>query len=448
MIYHPHEYQRYAVNMLITHPNAGLFLDMGLGKSVITLTAIDELMYDRFEVNRVLIIAPLSVARFTWTAEAAKWRHLSRLRLSLVLGSESDRIAALNADADIYVINRENVVWLVGQLGKNWKFDMVVADELSSFKSHAAKRFKALKRVRKHITRFVGLTGTPAPNGYMDLWAQAYLIDGGERLGKTITGYRERYFTPGRRNGNVVYDWLLKEGAAEAIRDRLSDVCVSMKASDYIQLPDRIDVTVPVTLSPEERRLYSQMERDRLIELKGSEITAFTASAAMNKLLQLANGGVYTDAGKAVTVHGAKLTALKELIEAVQGSPVLVYYAYTFDRDSLLANIDGAEELDPTGWNAGRQRVAIAHPAAAGYGLNLQAGGHIIVWYGLTWNLEMYQQANARLYRQGQTEPVRICHLVTQGTVDEQVMTALQTKATGQNALMDALKQRISEVEQ
>ena len=442
----PHDYQKRAIEMVEALPSVGLFLDMGLGKTVITMTAINELMYEEFEVSRVLVIAPRRVAEDTWTREHAKWDHLQHLRVSRVLGTPAQRVRALKADADIYVIGRDNVVWLTETL-KAWPFDMVVIDELSSFKSPQAKRFRALRRVMPQVRRVVGLTGTPSPNGLMDLWAQVYLLDRGERLGRTLGAYRERYFRAGARNGYVVYKWVPRAGAPEKIQAKISDICVSMSAADYLKLPRRIDNVIPVKLSDAELDTYKQMERDQLLEMEDSDdtVAAFNAAAVMSKLLQIANGSVYTSAGDVLRIHDAKLEALEEIIDTTD-SPVLVFYSFRHDLDAIREKVKDARMLegpqDIADWNAGRIRVLLAHPASVGYGLNLQEGGHVIVWYGLTWSLELYQQANARLYRQGQEKPVIIHHLVADGTVDEQVMRALQDKDTGQAALLAALKER------
>lgn len=446
MKYAPHAYQQYAKDKLIELPEAGLFLDMGLGKTVTTLTAIDELIYERLEVFRVLVIAPKRVAEDTWTGEAAKWDHLRHLRIAQVLGTEKQRVAALEQDADVYVINRENVVWLVDRCRKNWPFDMVVVDELSSFKSPQAKRFKALRQVRPLVRRFVGLTGTPAPNGLLDLWPQMYLIDRGQRLGKTVTGYRNRFFTPEKMSGYVVYSWRLKEGAEEAIRNRIADICISMKAEDYLQMPELIVNDIPVKLSEQERAVYRQMERESLMEIEGEQVTALTAAAVYNKLLQMANGSVYADDGNTVEIHSRKLDALEEIVE-VAGAPVLVFYNFRHDYDRLRARFPAARTLqDPSDirdWNEGRIPLLLAQPASMGHGLNLQAGGHIIVWYGLTWSLELYQQANARLYRQGQKNGVIIHQLIAQGTIDEEVIKRLAGKDRTQQELLEALKARL-----
>lgn len=419
-------------------------------KTVITLSAIRELMFDRYEVEKVLVIAPLRVAATVWAEEAKKWDHLKDLRVVKVLGSQAERIAALRQEADIYVINRENVDWLVNQCQKDrrWPFDMVVLDELSSFKSPTAARFKALRRVRPAIGRVVGLTGTPAPNGLLDLWSQIYLLDEGERLGKTVGGYRTRYFDPGRRNGNIVYDWRPKPGAEEAVYGLLSDICISMQARDYIELPDRLDQTVSIRLDDKARKAYETMEEQMLLPLRSGEtITAASAAVVTGKLLQLANGAIYDEQHNYHEIHDGKLSALQDLIEAANGQPVLVYYAYKHDLERIRERIPQARQLvtanDVKAWNSGQIPVLLAHPDSAGHGLNLQQGGHILVWFGLTWSLEKYQQANARLHRQGQGKPVTVYHLVAEGTMDEQVLRILDRKDQRQNALIEAVKARL-----
>ncbi len=450
MKFKPHIYQQIAIQKILNMAAVGLFLDMGLGKTVCTLTAISELLYDRFEVSRVLVIAPLRVAEDTWSREVEKWDHLQHLKIAKVLGTEKQRVAALTSKADIWVINRENVEWLVDFFGKYWPFDMVVVDELSSFKSNKAKRFRALRKVRPLIKRIVGLTGTPAPNGLMDLWAQVYLLDRGERLGKTITGYRDRYFTPGQRNQMIVYNWKPKPEAEDAIHKKLSDICVSMRAEDWLKLSDRIDNIVHVQLSPAMKDTYKQLEKDLLLPFTSGDVVADTAAVLSNKLLQLANGAVYDENKGVKELHDAKLQAVEDIIEAANGKPVLVFYAYKHDLSRLQARFKGAKTLDTAkdieDWNAGGVPILLAHPASAGHGLNLQAGGNTIVWFGLTWSLELYQQANARLHRQGQKEAVIVHHLVAEGTIDEDVMKVLGGKAKSQDALLEAVKARIKKV--
>lgn len=449
MHYEPHDYQRYATEKIIELPACGIFLEMGLGKTVSTLTAIDELIYDRFEISRVLVIAPKRVAENTWTDEAEKWEHLKGLKFSKVLGTAAERERALQEDADIYLINRENVVWLVDHLKKDWPFDMIVVDELSSFKSNQAKRFKSLRKVRPLSKRFVGLTGTPASNGLMDLWPEVYLIDQGARLGKTITGYRDRYFYPGKRNGYTIFTWEAKPGAEEAIHRQISDICISMKAADYLSLPERIVNDVEIRLTSAEYGKYQELEKEKLLELEGQEITALSAASVWGKLLQLANGAAYDNEGNVVAFHDRKLEALEEIIDAACGHPVLVFHNFRHDYERLTEHfkkmnprtIGSSDDIKE--WNNGRIPLMLAQPASMGHGLNIQAGGHIIVWFGLNPSLELYQQANARLYRQGQKEAVIIHRLITVGTVDEDVVKKLETKDARQDSLMEAVKARI-----
>lgn len=454
MKFKPHAYQRYCINRLIVDPALGLFLDMGLGKTAITLTAVNDLKYNRFAVSKVLVIAPKKVAETTWAKEVEKWDHLSKLRVVPVLGTLSKRIRALNTPADIYVINRENIPWLVDYYRNAWPFDMVIVDELSSFKSHKAKRFKALTWVRKHIERFVGLTGTPAPNGLLDLWAEVYLLDEGKRLGKRITHYRERYFEPDQRDRDHVFNYAPKPGAEEVIQRLIGDICVSMKAEDYLELPECISVKVPVKLDSKAQAAYGKLEKEMLLEIDGSTIDAGTAAVLTNKLLQLCNGAVYNAEREIVEIHQGKIEAFIELIEGVNGQPVLVYYNFQHDlaRIKKALSKSGLEvrELrkpqDQDDWNAGKIDVLLAHPASAAYGLNLQEGGHHIIWFGLNWSLELYLQANKRLDRQGQKETVIIHHLVVEGSVDEDVIAALEDKSNTQDKLMSALKARIERV--
>ena len=447
MIYNPHLYQRYATNRILENDAVGLFLDMGLGKTVSTLTAIDQLLYDYFDTRKVLVIAPLRVAQKTWPDEIKKWDHLKHLRISRVLGAEKQRKAALQDKADIWVINRENVEWLVDLYGKDWPFDLVVIDELSSFKSSKSRRFRALRKVRPGIKRIIGLTGTPTPNGLIDLWPQVYLLDQGARLGKTVTGFRDRYFEPGKRSRTVIFSWDPKPGAEEAIYSNLSDLCVSMSAADWLDMPERIDREVKVQIPDTARAKYEQLERDLLLPYVDGDITADTRALLSNKLLQLANGAVYDENGNTREIHRAKLDALDDILEAANGQSVLVFYAYKHDRDRIKDHIKSARQLDTESdieeWNQGKIPVLLAHPASAGHGLNLQTGGNIIVWFGLTWSLEAYQQANARLHRQGQEKSVIVHHLIAEGTIDEDVMKALAGKNVSQQALLDAVKARI-----
>lgn len=445
-----HEYQKAAVQHIIDHEAAGLFLDMGLGKTVSTLTAVNLLMNVYMEVTKVLVIAPKRVAEDTWTTECEKWEHLRGLRVSRVLGTEKKRKAALKADADIYVINRENVVWLVAQLKGWWPFDMIVIDELSSFKSNTAARFKALRQVRPMTSRVVGLTGTPAPNGLIDLWPQMYLLDMGERLEKTITAYRAKYFRPGRTNGQVVFDYKPNTGSEEAIYKRISDICISMKAEDYLDLPDMIEIPVEVSMNERQMAQYEKFEEEQVLKLQEEgDISAVNAAALSNKLLQYANGAIYDTERNIHELHEAKLDALEEIVEAANGSPVLVFYSFRHDVARILKRlkayhpkeIGGQEDIQA--WNEGKIAVMMAHPASAGHGLNLQKGGHIMVWFGLPWSLELYQQANARLHRQGQSQPVRNYIIMTKGTMDADVRKALSGKTDRQDALMEAVKARI-----
>ncbi|OCA97855.1 DEAD/DEAH box helicase [Clostridium beijerinckii] len=439
-----HEYQNYCTEKIIDNHIFALLLDMGLGKSIITLTAIVELMYDYFEVSKVLIIAPLRVARDTWSKECEKWEHLKGLRISKILGTEKERRAATLRRADIYIINRENVEWLC----ENYKFDfdMVVIDELSSFKSHQSKRFKALRKVRPIVNRIVGLTGTPAPNSLMDLWSQINLLDMGERLGRFIGGYRERYFTPDKRSREVIFSYKPREGAEDAIYKKISDICISMKALDYLDMPECIFNKVEFQMDEKEESLYKKLESEMLLSFDEGDIDAVNAAALSNKLLQMANGAVYDENGKVKIIHDKKLDVLEDLIEGANGKPVLVFYGYKHDKDRIIKRFK-AEEIntseDITRWNAGKILIAIVHPASAGHGLNLQAGGSTAIWFGLNWSLELYQQANARLWRQGQKDTVVIHHIITKGTVDEDVMKALDRKDVGQAALIEAVKVRI-----
>ena len=451
MIFKPHAYQEYCIQRMIQDPYLGAFLDMGLGKTAITLTAFNDLKYNRFEATKLLVIAPKRVAEGTWSREAAKWDHLNHLRISLALGSEKQRIRALNTPADVYIINRENVCWLVEYFRNAWPFDMVAVDESSSFKSHQAKRFKALTWVRPHIRRLVELTGTPAPNGLMDLWAQLYLLDQGERLGKHIGQFRERYFNPDKRNAQQVFTFKPKDGADDAIHRLIGDICISMKAEDYLQLPDVVTDDIPVVLDPAAQRQYTQLEREMLLQVDEKTIDVGTAVALSNKLLQLCNGAVYDDAGAAVEIHRCKIEAFTELVEALNGQPALVFYNFRHDLIRLekaleksglcVRRLNGPQ--DEADWNARQVDVLLAHPASAAYGLNLQDGGNHVIWFGLNWSLELYQQANKRLHRQGQTQKVIVHHLITAGGRDEDVVAALQDKGATQDALIESLKARI-----
>lgn len=441
----PHPYQTYAIRRIVDGPAVGLMLDMGLGKTVITLTAVRELIYERLDVRRALVIAPKKVAEATWQAEGAKWDHLADLRFSTVLGDAKARRAALETNADVYVINRENVVWLVEYYGgRQWPFDMVIVDESSSFKNPGAKRFKALRKVRGMIDRLVILTGTPAPNGIMDLWAQVWLLDRGQRLGKFVSRFREYFFT----YNPWKYEYTPKPGAFEEVRRRIGDICVSMSASDWLQLPERIVHDVPVALGEASRKAYRKLEREMLLEADGETITALSAGTLTNKLLQLCGGAVYDAEGQTHRVHADKLEALAELVESLNGGPCLLFYGFRHEIDPIRAALGGGVRMlesaaDADAWNAGKVKVLLAHPASCAYGLNLQAGGRHIIWYTLTWSLELYQQANARLYRQGQEKPVIIHRLLVQGGVDWDVAKALEGKADTQDALLASLKARI-----
>ena len=445
MKYKPHNYQQFATDFILNQSICCLMLDMGLGKTVITLTALWQLALDSFDVSRVLVIAPKRVAEDTWPKELAKWEHLTGLTSSLVLGSAAERKAALQRKAFLYIINRENVAWLV----KNhyWDFDMVVIDELSSFKSNNAERFKAMKKVRPMITRIVGLTGTPAPNTLLDLWPQMYLMDMGQRLGRFIGGFRDRFFLPDKRNREIIYSYKPREGAEDAIHALISDICISMKAADYLDMPERIDNRIEVSMSPKERKLYDDFQKDMVLSIGDEELDAVNAAALSNKLLQMANGAVYGEDKKVIPIHDRKLNALEDLVEAANGKPLLVAYWYKHDLQRIKARfknarcIDTAKDIDD--WNAGKIPLALIHPASAGHGLNLQDGGCTIVWFGLTWSLELYQQLNARLWRQGQKHTVVIHHIITKGTHDEDVMRALENKDTRQSALIEAVRARI-----
>lgn len=451
MKYEPYFYQDFAESFILENAEAGLLLDMGMGKTAITLTAVEKLVRDYFEVARVLVIAPLKPAKETWPVEIKKWDHLKGLKASLVIGSEKERLEALQADAEIYIINRENVAWLVGHYRKHWPFDMVVIDELSSFKSGKSVRFKELRKVRKYIKRIVGLTGTPSPNGLLDLWAQVYLLDEGKALGRTVTGYRDRYFDPDKRNATTIFSYKLKDGAEEEIYQKLDGLCISMKTSDYLKLPERLDIQHEVELPESVMEQYKQLERDMLLPFAEGDIDAGTAGILTNKLLQLCGGSVYDENGKAKDFHSEKLDKLEQLIEEANGQSVLVFYAYKHERDRILAKfpeaVDVKEDNAVERWNAGEIPILLAHPASAGHGLNLQFGGHIAIWYNLNWSLELYQQANKRLHRMGQTETVLIHHIIVAGGVDSRILnTVLVSKDKTQNALIDALRAIIREV--
>lgn len=449
MRYKPHDYQQFAVNYIESHPIAAVLLDMGLGKTSITLTAIFNLLFDSFEVHKVLVIAPLRVARDTWTAEVNKWDHLQSLICSVAVGTEAERKSALMRQADIYIINRENVGWLIEESNIPFDFDMVVIDELSSFKNHATKRFKALLKVRPKVGRIVGLTGTPASNGLMDLWAEFRLLDMGQRLGKFITKYRTDYFMPDKRNGMVVFTYKPLPFAEEAIYKKISDITISMKSTDHLKMPKLISSEYTVSLSDSEKQDYENMKRDLVLDIPDGEITATNAASLSNKLSQMANGAIYDDSGSVHRIHDRKLDALEDIIESMGGKPVLVAYWFKHDLVRIseklkkchipFSRLDTSDSIRR--WNNGEIPVALIHPASAGHGLNLQSGGSTLVWFGLTWSLELYQQTVARLWRQGQTsKTVVVQHIVTKGTIDGRIMKALQSKEHTQTALIDAVK--------
>ncbi len=449
MRYNPHEYQEYATRFILEHPIAAILLEMGLGKSVITLTAIFDLTLDSFLARKVLVIAPLRVARDTWPAEIDKWDHLDGLTCSVAIGNEAQRKAALLQMAQVYLINRENVDWLVNKSGLPFDYDMVVIDELSSFKDNGSKRFKALRKVRPGVGRMVGLTGTPSANGLIDLWAEIGILDMGQRLGRYISHFRSIYFVPDKRNQQMVFSYKPRTGAEEAIYRLISDITISMKNTDYLKLPELIMNEIPVRLSEKEMDCYQMMKRELVISLKDAEIDAANAAALSSKLLQMANGAVYDEDKGVAHIHDRKLDALEDIIEAANGKPVLVAYWFKHDLDRILKRFP-AEKLDSSDsiqrWNDGEVPLAVIHPASAGHGLNLQTGGSTLVWFGLTWSLELYQQTNARLWRQGQKDTVVIHHIITKGTIDEDVMRVLERKDKTQTALIEAVKARIGGV--
>ena len=453
MTYTPHDYQQYASTFIETHPASAILLSCGLGKTIITLTAVHNLLFDSFEVHKVLVIAPLRVARDTWPAEITKWDHLQLLRASVAVGSTAERIEALRTKTDLYIINRENVQWLIEESALPFDFDMVVVDELSSFKNHRSKRFRALMKRRPAISRIVGLTGTPASNGLIDLWAQFKLLDKGVRLGRFITAYRDAYFRADKRSGQMVFSYKPAPGAEEKIYRAIDDITISMKATDHIRMPELITNEYNVTLSDDERMVYEKLRKDLVLDASGGQVTAANAASLSGKLLQLANGAVYTDDGATIGIHDRKLDSLEDLIEAANGRSVLV--AYWFKHD--LARITGRLEnlgvsfstLDTSAsilaWNEGNLPVGLIHPASAGHGLNLQSGGNCLIWFGLTWSLELYQQTVARLWRQGQTsETVVVQHIITEKTIDERIMKVLSGKAQTQDALIEAVKAELT----
>lgn len=449
MKYEPHEYQRYATEYIETHPIAAVLLDMGLGKTSITLTALNNLLFDSFEIHKAIVIAPLRVARNTWSAEIEKWEHLSTLVYSVAVGTEAERMEALKQQADIYIINRENVQWLITESGVPFDYDMVVVDELSSFKNHQTKRFKALMKVRPKVKRIVGLTGTPSSNGLMDLWAEFRLLDMGQRLGRFIGQYRTRFFLPDKRNGQVVFSYKPLPGAEQQIYRLISDITISMKSTDHLRMPELVSSRYTVYLSEEEEQRYVALKQDLVLQLPDGDITAANAASLSGKLSQMANGAVYMDSGDTISIHDRKLDALEDIIEAANGKPVLVAYWYRHDLERIMERLHKLKipcsRLDTDGsirrWNAGEIPVALIHPASAGHGLNLQSGGNTLVWFGLTWSLELYQQTVARLWRQGQeSETVVVQHIITKGTIDERIMKALSEKDTTQSALIEAVK--------
>ena len=445
MKYDAHDYQRYATEFIKTHPLSAILLDMGLGKTSITLTALADLLFDSFEIRKVLVIAPVRVAKFSWPDELQKWDHLQHLTYAVAVGTPAQRLAALNASADITIINRENIKWLVEDSGVPFDYDCIVIDEASSFKNHQAKRFKALLKVRPKAKRVIALTGTPASNGLMDLWAEFRLIDLGERLGRYITRYREAYFRPDKTNGMIVYSYKPLPG---------SDITISMRAQDHLQMPELISTRYPVEMSDKEKKRYKEMKDTLVLQLPDGDITAANAAALTSKLSQLSNGAIYDDNQEVLPVHERKLDALEDIIEAAAGKPILVCYWFKHDRARIedrltklgveYAGLDKDEGIKR--WNKGELPVGLIHPASAGHGLNLQSGGSTIVWFGITWSLELYQQTNARLWRQGQTaDTVVVMHIITKGTIDERILKALEQKDGTQSALIEAVRAEIGE---
>lgn len=450
MQYVPHPYQEFAKEFMISNPLSALFLEMGLGKTITTLTAIDELLYDCFEIRKVLIIAPLRVANSTWPSEIKKWEHLKLLRYSIVTGNEAERIQALTTEAEIYIINRENVDWLVNKSGVAINFDMLVIDELSSFKSYTSKRFKSLLKIRPYFKRVVGLTGTPSSNGLMDLWAEFRILDFGKRLGRYITHYRNKYFVPDKRNGMIIYSYKPQEDAEQQIYEAINDITISMKSCDHLNLPKLIMNEVEVVLEDKEVERYEDFKKEMVMTIGEEEIDAVNAASLSNKLLQLANGSIYDENKNYHIVHDKKMGALEQLIEEANGKPILIGYWFKADKERIeqrfkVREIQKAGDIED--WNKGEIQVGLIHPASAGHGLNLQQGGCTLIWFGLTWSLELYQQTNARLYRQGQNQTVVIHHIITKNTIDEDVMKALKRKERTQEALMSAVKARIGESE-
>lgn len=449
MKYKPHDYQRYATEYIESHPEAAVFLDMGLGKTSITLTALNNLLFDYFDVHRILVIAPLRVARNTWSDEIEKWDHLHNLTFAIAVGSEKERLEALRKQADITMINRENLQWLIEKSGQPFEYDMVVIDELSSFKNHQAKRFKALMKARPKVKRIVGLTGTPSSNGLMDLFAEFKILDMGMRLGRFIGQYRNTYFKPDKMNGPIVYSYKPLPGAEDAIYEKISDITISMKAADHLKMPELVNTKYMVHLSEKEKKKYEDMKAELVLELPEGEITAANAASLFGKLSQMANGAVYADNESILPIHDRKLDALEDIIESANGKPLLIAYWFKHDliriEQRLTEKKIPFQKLDSDAsmkmWNKGELPVALIHPASAGHGLNLQSGGSTLVWFGITWSLELYQQTVARLYRQGQSSgTVTVIHILTQGTVDEKIMKALADKDSTQSALIGAVK--------
>ena len=446
MRYVAHNYQNYAKDFILAHKVSALFLDCGLGKTITTLTAINELMYDSFEISKVLIIAPLRVAQSTWKEEIEKWDHLNLLRYSIAVGDEKERLKALKQKSDIYIINRENVDWLVTKSGIDFNFNMLIIDELSSFKSHTSKRFKSLLKIRPYFERVVGLTGTPSSNGLMDLWAEFRVLDLGERLGRYITHYRNEYFLPDKRNGAVIFSYKPQKNAEERIYRRLADMTISMKSTEYLKMPELILNDIEINLDEEDQTKYKKFKKEMVMTIQEKEIDAINAASLSNKLIQLANGSIYDEDKKFYEVHNKKLDKLEEIIESANGKPVLVAYWFKADKERIekrfkVREIKTADDIKQ--WNKGMIDLALIHPASAGHGLNLQSGGSTLVWFSLTWSLELYQQTNARLYRQGQKDTVVIHHLITKNTIDEDIMKSLKRKDKTQEALMRAVKARI-----
>jgi len=449
MKYNPHKYQNYATDFILKHPVSAVFLEMGLGKSIITLTAIFELCMDSFLVRKVLVIAPLRVARDTWPEEIEKWDHLKGLSYSVAVGSEKNRINALMKRATVYIINRENVDWLVNKSGIPFDFDMVVIDELSSFKSYGAKRFKSLLKVRPKAKRIVGLTGTPSSNGLMDLWAEFRILDLGQRLGRYITHYRNTFFCPDKRNAQMIFSYKPLPGAEEKIYKQISDITISMKSCDYLKMPECVINKVFAYLDDKEWSIYSDFRDDMVAKLGDDEIDAANSAVLSGKLLQMANGAVYDEENRTHHIHNRKLDILEDLIEGANGKPVLIayWYKHDFERINKRFNVRQIKtSKDIKDWNEGKIPIAVIHPSSAGHGLNLQKGGSTLIWFGLTWSLELYSQTNARLYRQGQKDTVVIHHIITKDTIDEDVMKALIRKENSQAALIKAVKAKLEVV--